>query len=308
LDDMFQDVQDNITENISRLRRVNLADGWDVGVTPDDMADDLLLGLRDGFCGALSSFSSWNAAMVNLMKTDQIGEALVGYMLGIQLPIIAYRFGQHVAVFIFTWRCRFETRRDERRGYGIRLSTNDSSFRDDDDDENGNAVEEGKDLTERKIPSVRAIATALFVMALVTQCTSLSFFHDPDKQLLALSLLFSPLGVLARWRLSKLNGWRPTFPLGTFSCNIIAIALSGSLGKLLAGEPGPRERIVLVSVISGFGGTLSSVAAFIIEILAGLDPILFRFDGLFYAALSIFWAAMVGFLFSSNADWADKTS
>jgi fluoride ion exporter CrcB/FEX len=313
VEEFFQDMHANVTENISRLQRVNLADGWDVGTTPDDMSDDLMLGLRDGFCGALSSFSSWNSAMVGLMRKNQIGEAFVGYMLGIQLPIIAYRFGQHVAVFVFIWRCRFETRRDERRGYGIRLSTNEISERDSDngEDENGDAHAPGSngvESSERKIPSVRAVATALFVMAVVTQCTALTFFSDPEKQLVALSLLFSPLGVLARWRLSRLNAWRPTFPLGTFASNIIACMLSGSLGQLLAGNPGPRERIVLVSIISGFGGTLSSLAAFIVEILAGIDPILFRFDGFFYAFASIFWAWLVGFLFSATADWADQTT
>jgi fluoride ion exporter CrcB/FEX len=313
VEEFFQDMHANVTENISRLQRVNLADGWDVGTTPDDMSDDLMLGLRDGFCGALSSFSSWNSAMVGLMRANRIGEAFVGYVLGIQLPIVAYRFGQHVAVFVFIWRCRFETRRDERRGYGIRLSTNEVSERDSDDGEGENGGDHepgsnGPESSERKIPSVRAVATALFVIALVTQCTSLTFFSDPEKQLVALSLLFSPLGVLARWRLSRLNAWRPTFPLGTFASNIIACMLSGSLGQLLAGNPGPRERIVLVSIISGFGGTLSSLAAFIVEILAGIDPVLFRFDGFFYAFASIFWAWLVGFLFSATADWADQTT
>jgi len=317
-----QDVHANVSENISRLRRVNLADGWDVGTTPDDMSDDLMLGLRDGFCGALSSFSSWNSAMVNLMRNGQVGQAFVGYMLGLQLPIIAYRFGQHVAVYIFILRCRRETKRDERRGYGIRLSMNDVSDRDDsaglEDDDNLNNENEGesdpnnpgimKDSSAREIPSVRAIVTALFIMALVTQCTSLSFFQDPDKQALALSLLFSPLGVLARWRLSKFNSWRPTFPIGTFSANILACTLSGSLGTLLAGNPGPREQTVLLSLVNGFGGTLSSLATFIVEVLAGIDPILFRFDGVIYAVLSIFWAWVVGFVFSASVDWADETT
>jgi fluoride ion exporter CrcB/FEX len=252
--------------------------------------------------------------MVGLMRSDRIGDAFVGYMLGIQLPIIAYRFGQHVAVYVFIWRCRFETRRDERRGYGIRLSMNEASERDSDDEGDGQNGDNAAHATvheessERKIPSVRAVATALFVLALVTQCTSLSFFNDPEKQQIALSLLFSPLGVLARWRLSRLNSWRPTFPLGTFTSNIVACLLSGSLGQLLAGNPGPKERIVLVSIISGFGGTLSSLAAFVVEVLAGIDPVLFRFDGFFYACSSIFWAWLVGFLFSATADWADQTT
>ena len=304
LNQMVNDVSANVTENITRLRRANLADGWDVGTTPEAMSDDLVLGLRFGFCGALSSFSSWNSAMINLIRDGHIGDALVGYMLGVQLPIVAYRFGQHVAVFIFIWRCRQENKRDERRGYGIRVAMNENSERDE-----AAAVEEDhlRESSERETPSIRAVATALFVMALVTQCTSIYFYTDPESQVVALSLLFSPLGVIARWRLARYNVWRPTFPVGTFFCNILACALSGGLGTLLAGNPGERERLVLVSFINGFGGTLSSVAAFIVEILAGIDPVLLRFDGAVYALLSIFWAMVVGFLFTASADWADET-
>jgi len=295
------DVTADVMENVNRLRRVNIADGWDAGTSAEAMSDDLMLGLRAGFCGALSSFSSWNSSMVNLMRQGKIGEAAVGYMLGIQLPIIAYRFGQHIAVYIFVWRCRFESRRDERRGYGIRLSMNDQSER----RENGtNPLQQRSD---DEMPSVRAIVTAIFIMATVTQITSLSFYSDSEQQQIALSLLFSPLGVLARWRLSQFNSWRPTFPLGTFIANILACALSGGLGSLLAGNPGPRERIALVSFVAGFGGTLSSLAAFIVEILAGIDPVLFRFDGMIYAILSIIWAMVVGFIFSASVDWADAT-
>jgi fluoride ion exporter CrcB/FEX len=318
LDQILHEVSANVTENVSRLRRVNLADGWDVGTTPEAMSDDLMLGLRDGFCGAVSSFSSWNSAMVNLLRDGQIGEALVGYLLGIQLPIVAYRFGQHIAVYIFIWRARRETRSDERRGYGIRVSMNDFSEHGSTDEGDGEdplspASHESngyrpKVSNARDIPSVRAVATALFLLAVVTQGTSLSFFSDPEHQQLALSLLFSPLGVLARWRLSKYNNWRPSFPIGTFTANILACALSGGLGTLLAGSPGPRERIVLVSFIAGFGGTLSSLATFIVEVLAGVDPVLLRFDGIIYAVLSIFWATFTGFLFSASADWADLTT
>jgi fluoride ion exporter CrcB/FEX len=283
LNQMVNDVQANVTENITRLRRVDIADGWDVGTTPEAMSDDLMLGLRDGFCGALSSFSSWNSAMVNLLRSGNVGAALVGYILGLQLPIIAYRFGQHVAVYIFIWRCRRETKRDERRGYGIRVSMNEYSERDmyctsgsahgsmemvdtngvDDaasTSPSGNpetspqhsmrggaggayALPAETNHVERETPSIRAVATALFIIALVTQCTSISFYTDYESQVVALSLLFSPLGVFARWRLSKYNSWRLSFPIGTFTANMLACALSGGLGRLLAGNPGERERL-----------------------------------------------------------------
>jgi fluoride ion exporter CrcB/FEX len=304
LNRIVHDVSANVTENISRLQRVNLADGWDVGTSPEDMSDDLMLGLRGGFCGALSSFSSWNSAMVSLLKNGNVGTAFVGYMLGIQLPIVAYRFGQHVAVYIFIWRARHEKRKDERRGYGIRVSLNEYSERGNTDDE---SLQTNPNDSSRETPSIRAVVTAIFIMGLVTQCTSMSFFNDPDNQQIALSLLFSPLGVLGRWRLSKYNTWSSNFPIGTFTANILACALSGGLGNLLAGEPGPAERIILVSFINGFAGSLSSLASFIVEILAGVDPVLFRFDGMIYAVLSIFWALVVGFIFSASVDWADVT-
>ena len=321
LDLIISNVATGVAEKVSRISRVSLADGWDVGTSPEEKCEDLMLGLRDGLCGALSSFSSWISSMVVLLKGGQIGEALVGLGLGIQLPIVAYRFGQNVAVYIFVWRCRRETRRDERRGYGIRLSTDDCS----DDERSNDSLHSGETGTlnssprhkrtkgrrtvqeeESETPSVRAIITALFMMMFVAQVTSLFFFYKPEDRLLALSLLFSPLGVLTRWRLSKFNSWRPNFPIGTFACNIAACALAGTLGTILAGNPGPRERIVLVSVIAGFGGTLSSVARFIVEILDGMDPLLFRIDGLYYAVSSVFWGIVISFVFAASVDWADS--
>ena len=43
-----------------------------------------------------------------------VGSAVANCLLSI--------LGQHVTVYVFTWRCRQEVRRDERQGYGIRLS------------------------------------------------------------------------------------------------------------------------------------------------------------------------------------------
>jgi fluoride ion exporter CrcB/FEX len=240
LDQIISTVATGVSKNISRIGRVNLAEGWDVGTSPQEKSEDLCLGLRDGLCGALSSFSSWISSMVNLFRAGEIGQAIVGLMLGIQLPLIAYRFGQYVSVYIFVWRCRREKRRDERRGgYGIRLQTDEDGSCEESAERSVDSFDTGEDLSnsaphrtphggrtkgrrtvhdeESEIPSVRAIITALFIMCLVAQLTSLNFFYEPDDRLLALSLLFSPLGVLARWRMMKFNAWRPSFPIGTFA-------------------------------------------------------------------------------------------
>ena len=329
LDQIISSMTTNVSNNISRIGRVNLAKSWDVGTSPQEKSEDLVLGLRDGLCGALSSFSSWLSSMVNLFRSGNIGQAVVGILLGIQLPIVAYRFGQYVSVYVFVWRCRREKGKDEKRGYGIQLHTSDdgestnnfppsisnprsSSF---DSTESPTGYSQRVARTkgrrtvyedESEIPSIRAIFTALFIMCLVAQLTSLTFFKEPEDRFLALSLLFSPLGVLARWRMMKFNTWRPSFPIGTFACNITACALSGTLGTLIAGNPGPKERTVLVSIIAGFGGTLSSVARFIVETLSLLDPILYRLDGFYYATASIAAGLLVSFLFAASVDWADS--
>jgi hypothetical protein len=39
---------------------------------------------------------------------------------------------------------------------------------------------------------------------------------------------------------------------------------------------------MLASIIAGFGSTQGAVARFLVKIIAGMDPILFRLDGLYY--------------------------
>ena len=342
-----------VTENITRLTQVDIAEGWDVGTTPEAMSDDLLLGLRVGFCGCLSTFSSWNSAMINLLWNGHITQALVGYAIGIQLPIISYRAGQHAAVYWFVWRRRREVKRAERRGgYGLRLrggeidsddesegnSMNGDTFHDEPEDieanfdgtptddggsldrqsrhsldsghgpkrkrnPNGGRILVDDNAADRTTPSVRAIATAVFLLMITLLINSLFFLDDTQT---SISLLFSPFGVLARWRLMRLNKLRPGFPLGTFACNMLGCALSGSLGSLLAGNPGPEESMVVQSMIQGFAGALSSLAAFVVELLTLIDPIIFKYDGLRYAVLTICWALVVGFITSQAKDWADK--
>jgi len=346
-----------VTENLTRLTQVDIAEGWDVGTTPEAMSEDLLLGLRVGFCGCLSTFSSWNSSMINLLWNGHITQAIVGYAIGIQLPIISYRAGQYAAVYWFVWRRRREVKRAERRGgYGLRLRGGEYDSEDDEDDENVDAdtfhdeydVEANFDGTptnpslngadalspesavgspghsgvrrrrkkrnggrillddtaaDRTTPSVRAIATAVFLLIFTLLINSLFFLDDTQT---SISLLFSPLGVLTRWRLLRLNKLRPGFPLGTFACNMLGCALSGSLGSLLAGNPGPEESMVVQSMIQGFAGSLSSLAAFVVELLSLIDPIIFKYDGLRYAVLTICWALVVGFITSQAKDWADK--
>jgi hypothetical protein len=78
-------------ETLQRLYGLNFSEGWDIGTSAEEMKHQILLGLRVGFCGAVSTWSSWNSAMISLLQRGKIGEALVGYALGIQLGVVCYR-------------------------------------------------------------------------------------------------------------------------------------------------------------------------------------------------------------------------
>mmetsp|Transcript_23421 Transcript_23421/g.35455 ORF Transcript_23421/g.35455 Transcript_23421/m.35455 type:complete len:564 (-) Transcript_23421:86-1777(-) len=58
------------------------------------------LGFRTGFCGALTTFASWNTQMVVMICDGQWAAAIFGYMLGLALSLASYECGRHVAILI----------------------------------------------------------------------------------------------------------------------------------------------------------------------------------------------------------------
>lgn len=221
----------SISDHVTTIRRIHRLDGWDVDTTPEKMKHIILLGLRMGFCGALGTFASLNASVVRLLRAGLYGEALMGYSISIQLGIVSYRFGQHLAVYIFVWRCRRETKREEKGGYGLRLRHEDTE----DDLSLATMHPNIQKIPRRRYISVRSSATFLFVALFVSLILAIIFF--PVHRQYLISLLFTPFGCLARWKLmNKYNKSLPGFPLGTFACNIGGCALSGSLASFIAGK------------------------------------------------------------------------
>jgi fluoride ion exporter CrcB/FEX len=238
--------------------------------------------------------------------------------------IPALLVGQQLSVYIFVYRCRRETRSDEKRGYSLRLRI------DNDDSSDGEETRSEPQTTSRSnsLPSIRVVATVAFAAVIISLCSIIVLLKQ--HQQFAISLLFTPFGCLSRWKIQKAYNKRlPGFPLGTFACNILSVALCGSIGSFLAGNPGPEERIVLTSVIgkqansdmvyllsgtlnkincslpAGFAGSLSTFAGYIAEVLALIDPIIFKFDGIAYAIISVIWGTIIGFFSSQAKNWAD---
>ena len=63
----------------------------------------LQLGLRTGFCGALTTFASWNQQMVSMLLEGtcaSIVGAIYGYAIGILLCVSAIQLGEHAAALV----------------------------------------------------------------------------------------------------------------------------------------------------------------------------------------------------------------
>lgn len=242
----------------------------------------------------------------------------MGYIIGLALPVVAYRTGVQLAVYFFVAKCRRESLRQEKRGGYLRRldlmgeDEEDESHKESNDNtphnnKNNNSHTAHPLEVPADTPSLRAVTTAVFAMVLIAQLTSLLVYVKPHERQYAISLLFSPLGVLCRWRL---QGWndRPEyrhFPLGTLMANLAGCALSGSLGTLLR-DMGTGNHIVLHSLVSGFAGSLSTLALFVVQIVTTVDVVTGRLDGLIYAFVTLFWGVVIGLLVTQSMNWADK--
>ncbi|KAI8960382.1 CrcB-like protein-domain-containing protein [Daldinia sp. FL1419] len=121
----------------------------------------------------------------------------------------------------------------------------------------------------------------------------------------AFSLVFAPLGCLTRFYMSLyLNGHVPSFPLGTFSVNILGTAVLGMAWDLahapLGGVVGCQ---VLQGVEDGFCGCLTTVSTWVAELTA-----LQRRHAYIYGATSVVvaMACMVGIM--GGLRWTDGFS
>jgi len=67
--------------------------------------------IKTGFCGSLTTFSSWNSEMVvmtfgtgDIGKTSQIVSAFFGYIIGMETALGSFVLGKTIAIFIHRWR------------------------------------------------------------------------------------------------------------------------------------------------------------------------------------------------------------
>jgi fluoride exporter len=227
----------------------------------------LYIGLTTGFCGSLTSFSSfmWNCfqALANLDPYfERAGGdnvlALIGQVvITLSISIAALRLGAHAAQLTRHLLPSITEMNKAKRyldSLGVILAVGSWS---------GAAIMTG--LLPQWHPE---LLTTVFA---------------PAGKFRTLNLL--NLGALCRWQLSRYNPVVPSFPLGTFSANMLATVILGGCNLIQGRVRTPISMVscaVLYGIDNGFCGCLSTVSTFAVE----LDT-LTRSHAYIYAGVSI---------------------
>ncbi|KAI0097122.1 CrcB-like protein-domain-containing protein [Daldinia grandis] len=119
------------------------------------------------------------------------------------------------------------------------------------------------------------------------------------------SLVFAPLGCLGRFYASLyLNGYFPSFPLGTFSVNIFGTAILGMAWDLAhAPLGGVVDCQVLQGIEDGFCGCLTTVSTWVAELTA-----LRRIHAYVYGGVSVVAALACMIAIMGGLRWTDGFS
>lgn len=163
---------------------------------------------------------------------------------------------------------------------------------------------------ERKKDDYSLLAVVL------TTCVFISIFsatvvgailHREDQRLRLqwMSGALAPAGATVRWLLSRLNGRRPGFPVGTFIANIGAALLDFSIGAvLLHSAMSSTVMLGLNALITGFAGSLSTVSTWVNESVSLERP-----QRYIYVITTVTTTVLTGVVIYGTAYWVpDKVA
>ena len=246
------------------------------------------VGLRTGFCGALTTWASWNHEVTARAVAGDWARALLGLLFGAQLSLASLAVGQHVAAGM--WHAHAHPRRRV-------------------DDACDGAAEPGGLTTLAGEPPPPAalshppaaqlwsgdVAAAVVLAAAVAGCvTGLARSSDATARVVCLAALCGPFGVVARWQLARCNGAlavAPWLPLGTLLANVAACVFDAALAAGYARTQLSRGAVwggVLNAALqAGIGGGLSTVSTAAVEASLLFSVVGSRWRGYAYLLLTL---------------------
>jgi fluoride ion exporter CrcB/FEX len=172
----------------------------------------LQIGITTGFCGSLTTLSSWNSQMVMMMNGNgnpylgsQVLAALFGYILGLQTSLVSFRAGRALAAFVHAKRNPYIFNHDLCK----------------------------KDI--RRLWYHDHLCWITPMILLIISGTLIAVYASGDMhwgipyyRQVWIACILAPLGTLLRWKLSVLNR-NFSFPLGTFLANFAACIISSAI-------------------------------------------------------------------------------
>jgi CrcB protein len=169
----------------------------------------LMFGFRSGFCGCVTTFSSWTDAVAASWASDHVDTGLLQLFAGLSLSIESYRLGSYVGDWL-TQRARVRYASNELQADGkyrrLRWFTP------------VDALYESPPPREHWFTSITATLCFAFLFPVLILVTLALIFESSQ---VPWSILISPVGANIRFWLSKLNRHFPRFPLMTFAVNVV---------------------------------------------------------------------------------------
>ncbi|KAK9452301.1 CrcB-like protein-domain-containing protein [Limtongia smithiae] len=218
----------------------------------------LFVGLSTGFCGSFTTFSGWMRecflAMANAAPESPRprGYAVLGLIdaviVTVCMSIAGLRFGAHVSIFLrHLWTTDFKkpdaVQETPKRPFGFGLVGG-----------------------RRTLPLLHILALFLGVGCWVGVIL-MSVFIARWRGKVLFALVFGPVGTISRWLLSRyLNPLFPSFPLGTFTANIIGTALLGIFAVIQQHVESRTSCQILQGLMDGYCGCLTTVSTFVLEL------------------------------------------
>ena len=257
------------------------------------------IAIRTGLCGSLTTFASWNSQMVVMLDGSQIPlghqilPAIFGYVIGLQASIASFLFGRKANIWINQYVnphvCSGPNRNVEQQGASTVPPNAIHSPTISDTESNGvGCCLLG--LVRRWVPVIFVmVAFSLFVVSDV-------LWNIPFYRILWISTLFTPFGAILRWRLSLLNPYRKSFPMGTLIANVlgsvVAILAVAIDTRYLRSEALSAELLAALKI--GFAGSLSTVSTFVKEVVDIIERYQYDAKGYKYAAISLVTCCAAG--------------
>ncbi|KAG7406911.1 Fluoride export protein 1 [Fusarium oxysporum f. sp. rapae] len=267
---------DGVLESSSRIDNESNREGdTDIGATARKPVP-LFIGLSTGFCGSLTTFSSFmrdvflalsNSLPVPQYYRGESSEALAPRGVGVDIMALlavilttlcmclsALKIGAHIAILL--------NRRHIELPFRLRVILDRCAL----------------------LLGFGTWLGAVLIAVFPPDRPSDANGHDSRKQETwrgqgLFAVVFAPLGSLLRFYISlKLNSLRPAFPLGTFTVNVVGTGLLGMAWDLQRAHLGPGRSVIggseigcqlLQGVVDGFCGCLTTVSTWVAE-LSGL--------------------------------------